>query len=470
MRKRTLLLIRGILTVAGGILLSTSSALGNCFGILAPYLVSYMRQYDSRAKNNAAGIMPVLASMTIVPALMLSSLLAKKIGYRPSLFIGAIGLSSCYFSISFVRSWILGVFIMGTCSGFFLGFLLVLQVYPAMTYFPKYKGVLAGAILAGGSLSPFCIGSIFMRLINPDGVGPNIIIQNGNNQEKYFSGEIIDEMPHNMRVFASVMFAMMTFSIIFIQEPLTKDSLRNMNSNSVFSILNSLPNQNEKNLSRSVIISLKKNVFSWHAIYLLVSLALGMQFIAYVQYNFKVFGYSVYDFGGMENTLSNIGMIGFVGGIIGKIFQGLLYDRFGPRFAFICAFAGSALLSILYYPLSKFSIVGYFAVTVLTIFMFGMLFGNLPLICNYYYGLKKGPTMYGFFYISVFLGTLLMDVLVSRIMPLLGDWATHTLLGICPAIALVIFSFFRPEIESAKKSTHVQSIRQTKNKIFMEEE
>ena len=151
----------------------------------------------------------------------------------------------------------------------------------------NHLGIVAGIILSGLSVSPIYLGNVFLKMMNPNNEPPTIVVQNGDSVQKYFDWDIVQHFPQVARVFSGILICTMLLGVALIWEPLKKEDLLQMNSQSMIELGKEIPERQQ--YDAKTLVMLARDVMSIRLLCFMFSVALGMQFISYVQYQFKVF-------------------------------------------------------------------------------------------------------------------------------------------------------------------------------------
>ena len=163
--------LRGYFAIAGGCIVHLTLGTVYTFGNLAPYIVSYIRQ-----RSHPAELQPGTAAWIYALALggqgfsmFFGGLMEKRIGPRLSTLIGcgimSLGVLLTYVAVQ-VSFWLV-LFTYGVLFGLGVGIAYVGPLACAMRWMPRWKGVMAGLVLAGFGLGALVFTPVQTVFINP---------------------------------------------------------------------------------------------------------------------------------------------------------------------------------------------------------------------------------------------------------------------------------------------------------------
>ncbi|RUS90172.1 hypothetical protein EGW08_002051 [Elysia chlorotica] len=176
---------RGVLVVAGGILVHLSLGTLYTFGNLNPYLTSYMRWTGTAPNLKNTECTWVFAAAAIGQGLVmsLSGLIQKKLGPRLTCLLGgwlmSFGVLVTYFTIEI--SFFLTVVTYGLLFGAGIGISYTMPLSCGMKWFPERKGLVNGLVVAGFGGGAFIFNQVQTAFINPDNLPAELDVGNESN-------------------------------------------------------------------------------------------------------------------------------------------------------------------------------------------------------------------------------------------------------------------------------------------------
>ena len=112
-------------------------------------------------------VFPFLFSATGI-ALPFGVALSQKVGEKLYIIIGSFLLGGIILISSFIKSFILFVFIYGFLFGITVGCLYMVPINIGFKYFPNKKGMVSGIIASGFAFGSFIFSWIVYSIINPN--------------------------------------------------------------------------------------------------------------------------------------------------------------------------------------------------------------------------------------------------------------------------------------------------------------
>ncbi|RNA25059.1 oxalate:formate antiporter-like isoform X1 [Brachionus plicatilis] len=188
-------------TLLGGFLLQLSIGSFLTFGNLVPYITSYLRINDNLDVRYSETIW-IATSYNFAFSLsnLLSGLINTHFNLSPKILIlvgtviSTIGVCCTYFSIQ--KSLYLVILTYGIIFGIGSGLAYVGPLTIAMKWFPRNGGFSNSIILFGYGISSVVFNQVQTIYINPDNMSPDKPFSPSNQDEKYFSNQILlDRIP-----------------------------------------------------------------------------------------------------------------------------------------------------------------------------------------------------------------------------------------------------------------------------------
>ncbi|BFZ00819.1 hypothetical protein BsWGS_03857 [Bradybaena similaris] len=186
----------GVRVVVGGILIHLSLGTLYTFGNISPYLTSYMRKYGSAPSltyTECAWIY-ALACMGQGITMMIGGMIERVVGPKLTALLGgwcmSLGVLLTFFSVK--HSFALTVVTYGAVFGFGVGIAYAIPLGCVMRWFPEWKGLVNGLVVAGFGGGAFIFDQVQTAFINPDNLKPDLVVSG----DRYFSQDVVlDQVP-----------------------------------------------------------------------------------------------------------------------------------------------------------------------------------------------------------------------------------------------------------------------------------
>ncbi|XP_071820269.1 apicoplast pyruvate carrier 1-like isoform X2 [Apostichopus japonicus] len=183
--------LKGIAAVVGGILITMTTGSYQCFGNLAPYLVSYIRKHGSPRNLNYLRGQNIFAVMMVTETIfmIINSYIERMTGFRLAVFIGTTTLTCGYFLTAYAINvhfyLVIFTYAIGTAIG--LGMTFANIGVNAAKWFPGHEGMITGLATLGLGSSPLILSPLQHLLINPTNLMPNMT--SSGSSDLYFDQE-----------------------------------------------------------------------------------------------------------------------------------------------------------------------------------------------------------------------------------------------------------------------------------------
>lgn len=204
--------LRVYAVIAGGFLVHLTLGTIYTFGNLIPYIVSYIRQ-----RSHPADLHPSTGTWIYALALgaqgvsmFFGGLLERKVGPRITTLIGcAIMTSGVFLSSAAIRIsfWLL-LLTYGVLFGFGVGIAYVGPIACAMRWMPRWKGAMAGLVLAGFGLGALIFDPIQTVFINPH-----------NHSDFQEDDNLLDRVPTIFLILGSIYVVLQVVGSLMIVDP-----------------------------------------------------------------------------------------------------------------------------------------------------------------------------------------------------------------------------------------------------------
>lgn len=185
------LMINILFTIIAGMMINYFIA----WGYLNIYITSYVRLTDPNITSNHINTLFSVFLFSQAPCLYIAKLIIDKVGYSKAIAISVFILSLACLVSSFANGYWL--FFVGSI---FFGFSYSMYVLSAtklmIIWMPNYIGLASGVGVCGFSLGVSFWGCLSQMIINPDNKPAEIVSQEGLRETRYFTHDIVKNLPH----------------------------------------------------------------------------------------------------------------------------------------------------------------------------------------------------------------------------------------------------------------------------------
>ncbi|XP_055869168.1 uncharacterized MFS-type transporter YhjX-like [Biomphalaria glabrata] len=405
---------RGMLVVAGGILIHLSLGTVYTFGNLNPYITSYMRNYGSASSLTytecswvfALGAMGQGASMAV------GGVIERKIGPKLTALLGgwcmSLGVMLTYFAVK--QSFALTIITYGAVFGFGIGIAYAIPLACCMRWFPERKGLVNGLVVAGFGGGAFIFNQVQTAFINPD----NLQADKEVNGEKYFGeASILDQVPYVFLLLGGCYAGMQLIgSLLLCNPPASEVSVNDLRTFKLISSREQQEEQNDEEVNFTPAQMLKSKYF--YIIWFIF--LLNGQGIVFLTTLYKAYGQT---FISDDSFLALVGAFAAVFNAFGRIMWGSIADRWSFRVAMltVCTAFTALMLTLQLAPYGGKAL--FFVYICLLFGSFSGSFALLPTATAKCFGRKYLSINYGLVFTSQIvtapLGAFLSQTLKSSI-------------------------------------------------------
>ncbi|KAH9515447.1 hypothetical protein Btru_014469 [Bulinus truncatus] len=353
---------RGLLVVAGGILIHLSLGTIYTFGNLNPYITSYMRSYGSASSLTYTQCTWVfaLAGMGQGASMAFGGLIEKKIGPKLTALLGSwcmsLGVMLTYFTVK--HSFALTIVTYGAVLGFGVGIAYAIPLACCMRWFPLRKGMVNGFVVAGYGGGAFIFNQVMTAFINPD----NLKAEKDVNGEKYFDqASVLDQVPYVFLLLGGCYMGMQLIGSLLLcnPPPVEKtESISSINSDAASNQnvgLHSTESDKEsaKNMSVTAAddvdeevnlspLEMLRNKYFYLIWFIFLFNGQGTVFVSTL---YKAYGQT---FISDDSFLALVGAFAAVFNALGRIMWGSIADRFSFRLAMltVCTAFSALMLTL----------------------------------------------------------------------------------------------------------------------------
>jgi hypothetical protein len=316
--------VKNVLTVFGLCLLSSVIPIQiagnlNNWGQICPYIASYFYRMDSQIRVSD---LMLEAPISYIAEALITILCGLSLKFLTPYWIIVIGVtlsSLLLFLSSFITNAYLFVWVYGVGIGSISGFILLPGIWILWNNIPTRKGLTSGIMLFAYSLGALPFGLLFTFLANPNNESAESIGDN----EKMFSEDVAGRVPMTIRWTVVIYSIVMLVGLVFT--PRKWNSTQSEQSESTLTF-------------RYMITSLK----CWNLFFMMF---LGGLAFLYILFLYKVLGMLYIN---DDYFISYVGSVSYLIGAFGRVFFGILLDKYKWKLVVGIIYA---FLAVLYFTL-----------------------------------------------------------------------------------------------------------------------
>ena len=212
---RRLQFLRVYFAIAGGFIVHLTLGTIYTFGNVAPYIVSYVRERSSPADLHSGTVSWIYAFALggLGCSMFFGGLMERRLGPRISTLIGcgimSLGVFLSYVAVR-VSFWLL-LLTYGVLFGVGVGIAYVGPLACAMRWMPRWKGLMAGLVLAGYGLGALVFTPIQTAFINPHNHRPE--------GDVFTQAEVLDRVPSVFLLLGGLYILLQVVGSLLIVDP-----------------------------------------------------------------------------------------------------------------------------------------------------------------------------------------------------------------------------------------------------------
>ena len=363
------------------------------FGNLLPYIVSYIRERSSPSDINLTYATYVFAAQltglgcTMILGGVLDRFAGPRIVVLLSGALTCLGVVLSYFTIQY--SFWLFLLSYGILYGIGNGLSSMSIISCAVTWMPRWKGLVSGFVISGMGVSPFLFNALQTAFINPSNKPPNDLYILHDN---YFTQpEILDRVPVLFLLLALVYISIIGIASIFIALPYPANQVDSTKENKMESFSHDSDGEDDKKQGITITpLEMLKQVKFYH---LCLMFILGVTVHSFVLSLYKSFGFQ--EITTDDHFLTIAGSSSAVFNFIGHIVWGLLTDVTGYTFALVLHSSYVAITLFTLYITTAVSKIMFFVWLCVVFFGIGGYFSIFPVATAENFGQKYLATNYG---------------------------------------------------------------------------
>jgi len=306
--------IRGLAAVFGGFLLQFTMGAFYSFGNMSTYMTSYMRKHGNPDITSFDFVIVQSTwGMTQGCVMPLSGFLIRAIGEKASMISGSIlfsaGCALTYFTIN-KELWMVAA-TYGFVSAFGQNIALIPTLTTGMKWFPNRKGLAMGCVVGGFGGGALVFNYIQTAILNPENVSPDA----SGPDEGYFTNEdLLNRVPNLLLTLAGIYLGLGMIACLLITQPPND-------------WLDQFSDDKTGKLDEEYVTPLE--AFTRYEFYLLWFTRLCVVMLSNViSAYYKTFGQT---FIRDDMFLSIVGSVTSVFNCSGRLFYGLIMDRFAYK-------------------------------------------------------------------------------------------------------------------------------------------
>ncbi|KAF8822057.1 transporter, major facilitator family protein [Cardiosporidium cionae] len=464
----------GIFAVVGGILFHLTLGTLYTWGNISIYVISAMRYFtplsvDPPRLSYAAWVVATLATGQCL-GMPLGGLIERYLGSRLTSFIGgAIMCTGIFISQFTLGSDKLFLFTYGVMYGFGIGIAYTSPLNCAIRWFPRYKGLISGIIVAGFGGGASIFNQVQTFYVNPGNLSPSFAPYPQNPLEKYFNSFALFKRVKLLFPFLAIFYITMQIvgcSLLFknpeegIEEP---PSLTDEESEVIQALEKASLLDPPTNLLPSEFIDFEvKEALKSASFYALMMLFfLNGMAISFLATFWKVIGTEISLSAILisDRALSLIGSFGSGANAFGRIAWGSCTDRFGIVFtaSFLSTFWALSLLALPFVAQ-----LGSFPYGVVIFCNFFCLGGNFSIffatLCKLF-GKTNIGIIYGIFFVAQLFSAYVVAIFSHTLYNSLGPLLSSVVFSFFPAMAALLavsYRYFGIDILSPPKNGYMK--------------
>ena len=217
-----LLVLRGILVVVGGFLVTLTLGSMYTIGNVAPYIVSYIRNqsHPSDLRQATASWIYACTVTGLGCTAFIGGLLVNKIGPRLTTLLGgwimSIGVILTYFTLK-MSFWMV-LLTYGVVVGIGMGLAYTAPLSAAMKWMPKWKGLANGVVMSSLGLGALVFNPAQTLYVNPHDV-PSVPDPYEDDKKFFTDPELIERVPNMFLILGVINAVMQLIGSLLITNP-----------------------------------------------------------------------------------------------------------------------------------------------------------------------------------------------------------------------------------------------------------
>ncbi|XP_071826655.1 apicoplast pyruvate carrier 1-like [Apostichopus japonicus] len=449
---------KGYITIIGGIMVHLTLGTFYCYGNMAPYVASYIREYSSPKTIRYQEMTFILAAMAVGQGafIQVGGFLEKRIGPRAATMLGGlimssgVALSALTIKASFY--WLMVTY--GLVFGLGIGIAYVPPMVCANRWFPESKGLVNGAIAAGFGGGAFIFNIVQTFYINPDNIKPNHTLHFDDHIEKYYDQpSLLKRVPSCFLLQAGIFLLMQMIGVCLISNPPRPQQLRTL------SVKSNLISDDEDDDSSSEeyhpthfprvpeeqiyqdpkssgnIYTPLEVIRHWPFWILWFTFAVNAQIIVIVPSLYKAFGQTFID---SDQFLAVAGSVSSIFNAFGRIFWGQFADKASYKMAMCFLTTSGAVLLFTFGLTSLGGEVMYLFWVCAIFFTFSGNFALFPTVTARAFGMDHFGPNYGLLFTSITIASVAAAFLATTMQDTLGWIGLFQLVGGFSMVGLIL--------------------------------
>ena len=422
-KKSTTQTLLGICTLIGGILLNIVAGNLLTWGMIYPYIGSYLRSLDSSVSFSEVYSALPLSFLIENIGVFAAPFLIRIGGTRKTLLEGGALTSLSFMICSLLKSSTAVVWTYAVLFGTGAGIITITSFFPAWDHFPRSRGMVTGFIMSGYSASNLVFGLLFTYLANPTNKEPTNLD---------FGEEVNRNIPYVMLLMGLVFAGVTIVGVFLVREarvhtqalmsaPLGEFSVRQMLSERQF----------------------------WGMFFLGYTVFFFWYFFVGV---FKSYGLQVF---GDDHFLAYIGSMAGAAGGVGRVFWPSLLDYFSFRKVMTCSMILQLVgCSSLHFIVANKYLYG--AVVVVLFFCCSAVYPSLAVETNNIFH-PYSSQVWPFIYLAATLASI-SSIVLKYIGEAVGYFYIYAVCSLVILTSIVLLGTIRREPVKWAKSKEIQEV------------
>lgn len=275
------------------------------WGTIAPYIGSYYHHLDNSVYVSDFIIGSLISYISETSFTMLACYLIRCVTPFWILTIGVSITTIGIFGSSYILNPYLFIWVFSLCIGALSSSIYLPSLWILWNEYPQHKARTSGIILAGYSFGPVPFSILFTMIVNPYDYPAETVKKDGQEDEQAFGEFVSYRVPMTIRWMAFAIAIGCFVGVICLPRKWKTDSTPASNRNPTLTICDML-----------------KSVKAWNLFFMLL---LGMSSNAYFLNVYKIIGIQhIKD----DHYVSFTGSLAFFVSCFGRIFYGILFDRY----------------------------------------------------------------------------------------------------------------------------------------------
>jgi len=456
---------RAILVISASFLYQCMLGAFYIWGTISVYVASFYRQFDKDITSRELGTFMPIRAVMLMFLLPIGSMLEKTYGPRKIIGIGAICMTVSVFILGFIKSpfWFVAIFSFG------FGVPTIAFYVPMMCawrYFPEKRGLITGLSVCGFSLGSLIFSYLSRILVNPNDEAPKEF-QSGAIKDHYFEENVYKNVPR-LFITLSIIWGLILAYVVFVTQDPPKEYMAELaekqkkDEEELLKKRQIEGNATEQNIECPDVKTALKHITFWILLAML-TISTWSDFVFGLAYKELGFNYHYPD-----AYLTEVGLLYSMANCSGRLFWGIMSQKYRFTFLYIAVLAGQAFFSLTLITIAWSKVLYPIWIMMSTFFTCGN-FVLFPPLSVQVYGAKIGGNVYSFIATGFAFGAFALYFVNVYVLPSIGYKSMLQTLGIFSAACYILLYFIelKPQwdlIAKQNNSTELKQIEGSQNK------